>query len=266
MYPEKIFDMSLPYPERDSEKLVRVFVPEHEEGETFPVIYMTDGQNLFEDNHPMQFGCWYTREAVRAESKNEGQAAVIVGIYNNDGPEQRANELTPKSIGRLEGPEEIRSRISPSGELFDDFVINTVMPAVEAHFPVMTGRNNTAFCGSSSGGLQTFFTVLTHTDKFCAGGVFSPPFMFYSFEDLTKWIHGKIKPDMPYLYIYTGAGDELEKIIYQSTEMTYDVLTECYPAEKLNEVILLENRHHETAWAEIFKDFLHTFLTRRNEF
>ena len=47
MYPEKIFDMSLPYPEK-GDKLVRVYVPEHEEGETFPVIYMTDGQNLFE--------------------------------------------------------------------------------------------------------------------------------------------------------------------------------------------------------------------------
>ena len=71
---------------------------------------------------------------------------------------------------------------------------------------------------------------------------------------------------MPYLYIYTGAGDELEKIIYQSTEMTYNVLSECYPVEKLNETVLLENIHHETAWSEIFKDFLHTFLARRNEF
>ena len=48
--------------------------------------------------------------------------------------------------------------------------------------------------------------------------------------------------------------------------MTYNVLSEFYPVEKLNETVLLENIHHETAWSEIFKDFLHTFLARRNEF
>lgn len=262
MINEKLFELSLPYNSVD--RKIRVFVPEHDEDEKLPIIYMTDGQNLFEDNNPRQFGCWYTREAVREERSKNGKAAIIVGIHNDLGPAQRTNELTPKSIGNLNFPDEMpeaaRKMFIPEAESFDDFLINTVMPAIEADFPVKTGKENTSFCGSSSGGLFAFFTALNNPDKFSAAGVFSPCFMIYYPEDLARWIASKIQKDMPYLYIYSGGGDELEQQIFQSVEWTYDILTECYPMDKLNEVVLFEQKHHESAWAEIFKDFLHTFL------
>ncbi len=268
MIEEKITELLLPYPSED-DRLVRVYVPRHEEGETFPVIYMTDGQNVFDMAEGL-FGCWKTHEAVRAEKENGFGGAIIVGIHTDDpkhsDPLKRTNDLTPKSIGELCIPDEVKKMITPSGEVFDDFVVNTVMPVVEEKFPVKKGRNNTAFCGSSSGGLQTFFTCLSHPDKFCAGGVFSPAFMIYSTEDLSRWIYDKIQQDMPYLYIYTGAGDDLEKDIYKSVESTYDILMECYPMNLRNEVVILENKHHESAWEPVFKDFLHTFLVRRDEF
>lgn len=93
MIPEAITELSLSYAGK-KEKTVRVYVPAHEEGETLPVIYMTDGQNLFEQELS-SFGSWRTREAVRAERESTGKAAVIVGIFNNDGPLERTNELLP---------------------------------------------------------------------------------------------------------------------------------------------------------------------------
>ena len=247
------------------DKTVRVYVPAHEEGETFPVIYMTDGQNLFEFEEGM-FGCWYTREAIEAERAVSGKAAIIVGIHNDDGAAERANELTPAEIGDLILPDEIRHLAAPEGEVFYDFVVNTVMPAVEARFPVKTGRENTAFCGSSSGGLMAFCIALSHPELFCASGVFSPAFMVYAPQDFSAWILAKTGQQTPYLYFYSGGGDDLENAIRQCTESVYDFMLECYPPEKMNAVILPENPHNETAWAEIFKDFLHTFLARREEF
>ncbi len=238
MIQEQITTLTLPYPLGD--KRVRVYVPAHEEGETFPVVYMTDGQNLFEDTD-LRFGCWYTREAVAEERSRSGQAAIIVGIHNGESPRQRANELTPKSIGTVmlppDMPEEERVHVNPSGEVFDDFVVNTVMPAVEAQFPVRKGRNETAFCGSSSGGLQSYFTALSHPDKFCAAGVFSPALMFYSPEDMRSWIASVMRDNMPYLYFYMGGGDELEQILAIGMDRTYDILMELYPPEKLSSVI-----------------------------
>ena len=269
MVEELISVLSLPYV-GGMEKTVRVYVPRHEENEKLPVIYMTDGQNLFEAGRENQLGCWFTREAIRAEAEASGKSAVIVGIHNDEGPVSRTNQLTPKSIGEIkfppQMPEEMRKLIQPEGEIFDEFVVNTVMPAIEANFPVITGRTSTAFCGSSSGGLQAFFTAISHPDKFCMSGVFSPAFSIFSFEDVVRFTDDKMTGNMPYLYIYSGGADPLEKEICEITEKVYDSLSEFYPPEKLFEVILPEEHHHESAWESIFKDFLHTFLERRETF
>lgn len=255
----KLHSIHLPYPNK-GERLVRVFVPSHEEDETFPVVYMTDGQNLF-DEESSTFGCWHTMEAVNAEKENGAGGAIIVGIDN--GNVFRDNELTPGNIGIILCPEEMENFTQAEGEIFDSFVMDVVKPYVENHFPVKQGRNNTAFCGSSSGGLQAFFTAMEHADSFCAAGVFSPAFLLYSADDMRRWIKSKLQNPLPYLYIYTGAGDELENRIFQSVETVYDILTETgYPYDLMNEVILFENPHHETAWSQIFPDFLHTFLSR----
>lgn len=168
MIGETFTALTLPYGAEHT-KTVRVYVPAHEEGETLPVIYMTDGQNLFGDI-PVKYGCWYVGETVREHQQATGHAAVIVGIYNDGEAMERAGELTPKALGAFfyppEMPPEARPQLIPTGEVFDDFVVNTVMPAVEAQFPVKKGRAYTAFCGSSCGGVQTFYTVLSHPEKF----------------------------------------------------------------------------------------------------
>ena len=63
--PAELIRLELPYFDRGS-AIVRVYVPEHKKGEKLPVIYMTDGQSVFdEESNPL--GCWHTREAVVAE-------------------------------------------------------------------------------------------------------------------------------------------------------------------------------------------------------
>ena len=64
----------------------------------------------------------------------------------------------------------------------------------------------------------------------------------------------------------SGDGDPLEKKICYSTEAAYDALTELYPYDKMTEIILPDKPHNESAWADVFRDFLHTFLMRRAEF
>ena len=260
MIQEQIHSLRLPYPGRE-ERLVRVFVPAHEEGERLPVIYMTDGQNLF-DEESSGFGCWHTREAVRAQRAESGRAAIVVGIHNDD--PRRECDLTPAAMGALAIPEEERQPgMSQDGEVFADFVVHTAMPAVEARFPVLTGRAHTAVCGSSCGGVMALFLGLRYPERFCAAGVLSPALLLFREEDLQRWIWSRLGEELPYLYLYTGAGDELEARIFESTERAYDMLQECYPMELLNEVVLLDQPHHERAWEPIFRDFLHLFLYRQ---
>lgn len=247
----------LPFPEK-SDRAVWVYIPKNNDVGKLPVIYMTDGQNLFEENKPSN-GCWYAEKAVENEILKTGKACAIVGIDN--GNEWRDNELTPASIGEVIMPESMDNYTKSEGEVFDDFLMNTVIPYVEQNFSVRTDKRGKAICGSSSGGLQAFFAGMEHSDSFSFVGAFSPAFLLYGRDSWVKYLMPKIQEDMPYLYIYTGSGDELEEQIFESVEMIYDLLPEVfYPYDKMNEVILFENSHNEKAWAEIFPDFLHTFI------
>ena len=268
MIEEKLAVMSLPY--RGADKTVRVFIPAHEEGETLPVVYMTDGQNLFDYNEG-QFGCWYTREAVREERISCGRAAVIVGIHNDGHPAERSNDLTPKNIARRNEPvgipEEFKKMIDPRGEEFGEFIINTLMPEVEKNYPVKTGRENTAFCGSSAGGLESLYMALTYPGIFSYAGVFSPVplYMIYDADGINSWLNEKIgsAEEIPYLYFYGGGSEPMEKDISDCMEAVYNnVFTSIYPEEKCSIAVKPEMPHNEKAWKPEFRKFLHMFLAK----
>lgn len=269
MINEELVTLSLPYSDMGN-KTVRVFVPEHDEGESLPVVYMTDGQNLFEMSE-RQFGCWYTREAVRAERASSGKAAIIVGIHNDGHPAQRTNDLTPDGIAKLNPPvgipEELARLYAPRGEVFGRFILDTVMPEVEKRFPVKKGRENTAFCGSSMGGLEALYLALTYPETFSASGVFSPApvYILYEAESFNEWVRKCIsgKDDLPYLYFYSGGGEPMEKEMMSCMEKLYgSVFADEYPADKLIKVVKPEMLHNEKAWEPIFRDFLHLFLMK----
>lgn len=258
MMHSEIEEILLPYPLR-GEKRVWVYVPKNK-GEKLPVIYMTDGQNLF-DGKSTPHGCWEVIKAVENEMNGGFGGAVIVGIDN--GSVYRDSELTPFSIGEALHRDMLNENFEPEGEVFDAFLMNTVIPYIEENYPVMPGGNHRAVCGSSSGGLQAFFEGVENKGEFAAVGALSPAFLLYSQEDWQSYLAPRISGDSPYLYIYSGAQGELENMIFESVEMLYDLLISLgYQYDKINEVVLLENEHNEKAWREIFKDFLHTCLCR----
>ena len=255
LLPEKLVTLRLPYPGRER-RVVRVYVPARKRGERLPVIYMSDGQNLF-DKESSGFGCWYVREAVREERKRSGKAAIIVGIHNGD-PE-RMEDLTPACIGKL-FPKEARKSIHPKGEAFADFLLQTVMPVIAKRFPVKQGRENTAFCGSSAGGMMAFFLALRYPEIFSCAGVLSPAFLLYKHTDLETWIRSVLQEEKPFLYLYSGAGDPLEESICRRFRRVCSFLKKVWPQDQMVQVVLPEKIHHEDAWEAVFQDFLHLYL------
>ena len=61
--------VNLPFPDK-GDRRVWIYVPEHNKNEKLPVVYMTDGQNLFDDN-ATPFGSWEVVHAVENEIKND---------------------------------------------------------------------------------------------------------------------------------------------------------------------------------------------------
>ena len=149
---------------------------------------------------------------------------------------------------------------TPDGEYFDEFVLKTVMPAVERKFPVRKGRENTAIIGSSSGGLEVFYIALSHPEQFCAVGALSPAFLYYSEDDIMKWTAGRLTEQSPFVCLYCGEGEPKEKQMCDAAKPVFELIKSVLPQDRVKEVISPEGIHNESAWEPVFKDFLHRFL------
>ncbi len=124
----------------------------------YPVLYMHDGQNLFDPRIANTGVDWGVDEAV-VELVEEGTIPpiIVVGVWNTA---DRGSEYSPWHGA----PDYAR------------FLIEELMPRVNAEFRTLTGPENTAVMGSSMGGLLSFYLVTNHPGVFGACGCISTHF------------------------------------------------------------------------------------------
>src|SRR6266705_781989 len=113
----------------------------------YPVIYMQDGQNLFDPSLSFA-GTWGVDEALTWASRR-GLDAIVVGIPNMGAA--RIGEYNP---------------FDEAGDGYLDFVTHTVKPLVDAQFPTLPDRSHTGIAGSSMGGLISLYAFFRYPDVF----------------------------------------------------------------------------------------------------
>jgi hypothetical protein len=134
--------------------------PAYDENPTarYPVLYMHDGQNLFDPRIANTGVDWGVDEAVgRLVAQGAIPPVIVVGVWssNSRGPEYSPWHGAP---------------------LYSRFLIEELMPRVNAAFRTLTGPANTAVMGSSMGGLLSFYLVTQHPEVFGACGCVSTHF------------------------------------------------------------------------------------------
>ena len=154
-------------PQTQNKRHVLALLPPsyHQSDKRYPVIYMHDGQNLFD--HVTSFaGDWQVDETMQKLSQ-EGLEAIIVGL-NNTG-EDRLKEYTPFVSQRLGGGH---------GKQYLDFLIDTVKPTIDRDFRTCPTPEHTGIVGSSLGGLISLYAFFARSDVFGLAGVMSPSLWF----------------------------------------------------------------------------------------
>ncbi|MBQ5346435.1 MAG: alpha/beta hydrolase [Ruminococcus sp.] len=247
----------------DGDKDVYILTPEGYDKNSkkkYPVIYMCDGQNLF-DKTATSHGCWGVPESIRSMQKNTGKGVIIVGI--DDGTANRDSELTP-DIGEVQdvGDGDVDNYKNGTGKYYSDFVVNTVMPYVEKNYNVYTDRKHTAVAGSSSGGIESFYIGMEHADKFGTIGALSPAFGLFSDKTWVKYLKSKdLKKNKPFVYIYNGDGDELEKMLkVGAVSMTDNLKKVGYGKKDYTLKLYSKGLHNEKYWRALFPEFLKLFI------
>lgn len=151
-------------PQLNNRRDILVYLPPSYETETrrYPVLYMHDGYNLF-DEATSYVGEWQVDETMEQLSRDEGLEAIVVGIPNM-GP-QRINEYSPFADKQYGGGQ---------GHKYLSFIVHTLKPLLDRHFRTLPDKRHTGMLGSSMGGLISLFGFFAHPTVFGFAGVMSP--------------------------------------------------------------------------------------------
>ena len=154
----------------------------------YPVLYMHDGQNLF-DPHTSFAGEWGVDNAL-ASLDDCNAEAIVVGIPNS-GP-RRLDEYSPFHDQRLGGGD---------GDAYLSFVTDTLKPLIDADFRTMPGRDHTGLLGASMGGLISLFALFERPEVFGFAGVMSPSLWFadgaiFPYLEGSPYVRGRVTLDV----------------------------------------------------------------------
>lgn len=154
-------------PQLHNRREILVYLPpSYSQGERrYPVVYMHDGQNLF-DAATSFAGEWGVDETLE-ELSREGIEAIVVGIPNLGA--ERLKEYSP-FVDRRHG--------GGLGDLYVDFIADTLKPVIDSTFRTRPERAHTGIFGSSMGGLISLYAFFQRPETFGFVGAMSPAFWF----------------------------------------------------------------------------------------
>ena len=261
--------------------------PEYETapGKRFPVLYMHDGQNLFDKALTGYNQEWGMDEAIpRMVRQGDLRSWVVVGVQS---PRERYQGLFPQKIFALLSPQ-YKARVEgieinePKGPLTGDdylkFMVGTVKARVDREFRTLTGPEDTAVMGSSMGGLMAFYAMAEYPDIFGQAAAVSmhiPLAGVEKAEDHRKWAGEpadafrrylaalKMKPGRNRLYIDHGTATLDEAYAPYSQELIPMLQASGWTAPNLMFRTYAGAEHNETAWAQRV-DIPLAFLDRKD--
>lgn len=134
----------------------------------YPVLYMHDGQNLFDAMTSFLGVEWQADEhAERLIAADRIEPIIIVGIYNSP---ERMNEYTPQA--------DPQRGAGGRGRQYARFLVEEVKPFIDRTYRTRPDRKNTAVAGSSLGGLISLYLAREHHEIFSQCGAVSPALMW----------------------------------------------------------------------------------------
>ncbi len=145
-----------------------VYLPpgyDEEPERNYPVLYLHDGQNLFDGRTSFVRGrTWRVREqADEAIEAGEVEPLVIVGIYNTG--DRRMAEYTHDHNRQMGGGE---------ADAYGDLITRELMPWIASQYRVRQDRDATGMGGSSLGALVTLYLAMRHPEVFGKLALLSP--------------------------------------------------------------------------------------------
>ena len=235
-------------------------------GTKYSVLYMHDGQNLF-DKATAGYGMeWEIDEHLsKLIASGKVRPAIVVGIWNTP---KRLQEYVPsKAFTTL--PADYRDKVralyggDPLSDGYLKFLVNELKPMIDRRFNVRTDRPNTVIMGSSMGALISLYAIDEYPKVFGGAGMMSThwplvitpdgkPVSDQDYEVVSATFErylGPALPDPKTHRLYFDHGTETLDAVYKRYQDRVDGvvhrrgyvqgknwLTRNYPGQKHNEI------------------------------
>ena len=223
---------------------VTVFLPKsyRKTDKYYPVLYMHDGQNLF-DNNLASFGkSWGIMEAY--DNDPSIPEIIVVGI---DSSHTRTEELVP-FIFNYDGDKELHGGNSDN---YYTFITKTLKTFIDKRYRTFKSAKNTGIMGSSYGGLSSTYAALKYSEFFTRFGCISNAY-FSVQKELLELIRNSSLETVKKFYMDDS---ECEKYILSNKEI-YELLSEKIEPGKLRFDVVEDAIHHESAWEKRFPEII----------
>jgi len=227
----------------DQRNLIVYLPPGYEEEpeRSFPVLYLHDGQNLFDGRTSFVQGrTWQMREqADAAIEAGEVEPLVIVGIYNTG--DRRLAEYTHEHNWQMGGGE---------ADAYGKLLTKELMPWIADKYRVRQDRESTGMGGSSLGGLVSLFLGLRHPEVFGRLALLSPS-VWWNHKSILGYLneHAPQMWERPRVWLDVGDGEghrTLRDVEHLARRLKANGWR---PGETMHFEKVHGGTHDETSWA-----------------
>lgn len=253
------------------ERNVDIWLPnDYSNKEKYAVIYMHDGQMLFDAQNTWNKQAWEMDETASKLINNPNlKKFIIVGIWNisknrhseyfpqnpfEDLNEQQKEVVTQKLINKGK----INSQFIPNSNNYLKFIVTELKPYIDKNYATIPNSKNTFIAGSSMGGLISIYAICQYPNVFGGAACLSShwPGIFDSDNNpIPETFYSYLKNNLPNPKshkIYFDYGDqtldalypplqkEVDKIMIQKGFNSKNWITKFFPGKD----------HSENAWAE----------------
>jgi len=220
-------------------------------GQRYPVLYLNDGQNLFEPSSSFAGVEWGVDEtAERMIGEGAVPPMIIVGM-DNAGKDRLREYMPHRSMNPM--------MLRVMGRHYPDFLMKEVMPFVERTYRVATGLENTGLGGSSLGALIALYTAIARPGAIGRLLLESPSLWASNRQIIKESRTVRIWPDRIFLAAGTAEAESAQRsrTVVDDVRELAAIMRRAVLSEKRLRMVIKEGAGHtESAWAERFPEAL----------
>ena len=230
---------------------VYVYVPDYEG--RFPVLYMFDGHNLFDDAEASFGRSWRLKDYLDENSV----PLIVVGVECNHHDEKAkcGGRLSEYSPFDFHDPNwgDIKGR----GKITMDWYVNELKPYIDDNYPTLGDRKHTFIAGSSMGGLMTLYAISRYNDVFARGASLYPSLSFAP-EEVKEMLKKTRFRRNTVLYMDYGE----KEIPYMNAREYFGDVSDLLIRKKvlLTSRIVPGGKHNEESWEKAIPFFMETLF------